>query len=111
MTRTVPSALAALVVALLSTGSARGSDRIDVGPGVGEARGDACAAVAVRPPCHAVARETAREVASDGVLTPAPRQAWAAQGFDRDGNALDRRGRILAVPGSAGRPAEVFTAD
>lgn len=50
--------------------------------------------------------EARREVASDGVPVRAAREL-----YDRQGNAVDRRGRILAVPESPGRPAQVFAGD
>ena len=52
------------------------------------------------------AADTRREVASDGVPVATAREA-----YDRQGNAVDRRGRVLAVPEGPGRPAQVFAGD
>ena len=59
--------------------------------------------------CHPAA--AVREVASDGALSGDPRLPR----FDRQGNAVDRRGRILASPPKdgweGGRAHEVFSDD
>ena len=100
--------LALLALALLASLASASASATDDRP-----RPGACLAASPGSRCYVAlqADGPTREVASDGIPLPASRRPADRQAFDRDGNAVDRRGRILAVPGGAGRPDEVFIDD
>ena len=67
---------------------------------------EGCVSSAPAGGCYVALQEERVAVASDGVPAPTTRQR-----FDRQGNAVDRRGRILAAPANGGRATEVFIDD